>query len=258
VTQDPFLELAPLAALEALDGEDRERFAAHEKDCQACQREVAEFRKVVEKLPLATEPVRPASRLHPRASARPVDHGSRSVLWAVAAMLLLSLGLLTSTWLDHRSTLRELALQKDLAASAQDEARKASEQTAALEERFRRDGALASLARLPGSRMAHLAGGKEAPNAGGCVVWNPARGEAVLMAAALAPAPKDMTYEVWVISDKKPVRAGEFRPEMGNALFTLTPVPQLAQVQAFAVTIEPAPGTDAPSGPMVLSGNVGP
>jgi anti-sigma-K factor RskA len=259
MTGDLFLELAPLAALGALDGEDRERFEAHEATCEACRREVAEFRKVVDRLPLATEPVPPRLPLRFEARQAAPSPGLRPLLWAMAAALLLSLGLLTSSRIESRSAARELAEETSLAASAQDEARRVSAELASLGERFQRDAAFAALARSPGSRMVHLAGGKEAPKAGACIVWNPTRQEAVLMATALAPAPKDKAYEVWVIAGKSPTPAGMFQTDEGwKALVTLPPMPQLAEAQSFAVTLEPSAGTEAPTGPVVLAGTAGP
>jgi anti-sigma-K factor RskA len=42
----------------------------------------------------------------------------------------------------------------------------------------------------------------------------------------------------------------------GKAMFKLPDVADTAEVRTFAVTVEPAQGTPAPTGPMVLAGTV--
>jgi anti-sigma-K factor RskA len=43
----------------------------------------------------------------------------------------------------------------------------------------------------------------------------------------------------------------------GGAVFQLPEVAETAQATTFAVTLEPVPGTAAPTGPMVLAGSAG-
>ena len=68
-------------------------------------------------------------------------------------------------------------------------------------------------------------------------------GEAALVVRRLAPAPDGRDYEIWVLENGVPQRAGLFeRP--GVAVLT-RPV---ESGQTVAVTLEPDGGRDAPSG----------
>lgn len=70
--------------------------------------------------------------------------------------------------------------------------------------------------------------------------------------------PSDHTYELWLIPTVgNPVNIGIFNTDTrGNGQVILTSLPQGLTAKAFAVTIEPAGGVPAPSGPMVLVGPV--
>ena len=96
-----------------------------------------------------------------------------------------------------------------------------------------------------------------APAAVARVVWNPDTREAVLLAAGLQQAPEGKVYEAWVIAGGAPVPAGTFQADAnGKAVLRLPMVDETRSVKTFAVTIEPAGGTAAPTGPMVLAGAV--
>jgi len=75
-------------------------------------------------------------------------------------------------------------------------------------------------------------------------------GNATLIVSQLPEAPKGHIYEAWVIKNNKPVRAGTF-PGGGNTIIIPLDrrVPRGAVV---AVTLEKSPGTDAPTGKVLL------
>jgi hypothetical protein len=120
-----------------------------------------------------------------------------------------------------------------------------------------REQGLRDLVGHPDARLAKLAALPPAPGAAARVVWHPETREAWLLASGLAPAPPGKGYEVWVIGKGAPVPAGVFQVGAdGKAVFRLPTVDETAQVKTFAVTVEPAQGTPAPTGPMVLAGAV--
>ena len=89
------------------------------------------------------------------------------------------------------------------------------------------------------------------------MVWNPATREAVLVASGLDPAPPGKAYAVWVNADGAASPAGLFQVEPdGRAAFRLPALEQMTRVRSFSVTLEPASGTPAPTGPVVLAGPV--
>lgn len=100
-----------------------------------------------------------------------------------------------------------------------------------------------------------LAGQDQATSAVGRVLWDTASGEGFFLASSLPDIPTDKSYQLWVISDGKPVSAGVFAsaPD-GQTKIALQGMPSLTSISAFAVTVEPAGGLPQPSGPMYLLG----
>jgi anti-sigma-K factor RskA len=97
----------------------------------------------------------------------------------------------------------------------------------------------------------------QAPSASGRAFWSRARGM-VFSATSLPAPPPGRTYQVWVVTkDPAPLSAGLVEPDAQgrvNAVFA-TPA-TIAQPIAVAVTLEPAGGVPAPTGPKVLVGLV--
>jgi anti-sigma-K factor RskA len=86
--------------------------------------------------------------------------------------------------------------------------------------------------------------------ANGRVVVNPER-EAALTVERLRPAPKGKTYELWVIRDGTPKRAGLFEGDDEPDIVLLEePVDEDATV---AVTLERDGGVDAPTSRILFS-----
>ena len=83
-------------------------------------------------------------------------------------------------------------------------------------------------------------------------------GETAIVVSGLPPAPPGKTYQLWAIrGDSPPEPAGLFAVESTNATITRAArVQRVAEVNAFAVSIEPASGSRSPTGPVVLAGQV--
>jgi anti-sigma-K factor RskA len=114
---------------------------------------------------------------------------------------------------------------------------------------------LLALVRDPSTSVVALAGLKATPAARARMLWNaPAGG--LLVAAGLPPAPPGKAYQLWAIAGKnQPVSAGVFGvDDKGAGSLRVPPLAGLGKVDVFAVTLEPAGGLPAPSGPMVLAG----
>jgi anti-sigma-K factor RskA len=238
---DPYLELAPLAALDALDGEDALAFADHVRACPACRRERDSFEDTASQIGLAVAPVTPPPLLRPRVLAAVGPRAAAAAparrIWplAVAATLAAAFGVGFLAMRQERDIEQQRRVHADLA----------------------HDDLLALLADT-GSRATALAALPAAPRSGGHVVWNAQKRRAVLFASGLDPAPAGKAYEMWVIADGAPVPSGLFQVDgRGRVVTDLPWLDQTASAKTFAVTLEPAAGTAAPTGPMVLAGNVG-
>jgi len=257
---DRFLELVPLAALDALDGQDLVDFREHIPGCAECRAELAAYEEVAGRIGASQGAMPPPPGLRNRVlagvgAAAPARVTRAAPRWwpaalAAAAVVGLGLGVLSTRMQLEQLRERTLALQREV-ERAQTEVSQLQE--ALVEARTVRD-----LVAHPESRLTLLVGLDPAPRAHGRVLWNAASREAILLASGLQAAPAGQAYEIWVIGpSKKPVPAGVFQPRSdGSALVALPRVEDTARPHTFAVTLEPASGSAAPTGPMVLAGAV--
>ncbi|MEK7385900.1 MAG: anti-sigma factor, partial [candidate division NC10 bacterium] len=137
-------------------------------------------------------------------------------------------------------------------------------ETAALRQRLQRDiialeGELAvyrsaaELLRDPATQVLALRGVGPSPQATGRVVWHAVNGGHMFV-ANLPPPPPGKAYELWTIGAAAPQPAGVFQVDaQGRGSHRIVPVDAAKPVRVFAVTLEPAGGVPAPTGPMVLA-----
>ena len=83
-----------------------------------------------------------------------------------------------------------------------------------------------------------------------------ATNQAVIRAFQLPQSPPDKTYELWWITKRSgPVKAGTFFTGGHRTVVApVSPPPPGQRVLLAAVTLEPAGGTNKPTGPMYLKG----
>ena len=77
----------------------------------------------------------------------------------------------------------------------------------------------------------------------------------VVSTSRLAAAPAGSAYQVWLLSTGAPIGVGMITPDAaGRATLSLDTLPDLPPVvTGIIVTIEPAAGSAAPSGAVVLT-----
>jgi hypothetical protein len=99
----------------------------------------------------------------------------------------------------------------------------------------------------------NLGGGAQAARSSAQVLLSRSRGVVFSGSGLGAPAP-DFTYQLWLWTAARPVSVGTFVPDAsGRATLSLETLPALPRVLGAAVTLEKAPGGDAPAGPAVLT-----
>jgi hypothetical protein len=270
---DRFLELAPLAALGALDGEDLVEFQAHLPGCPACQAELRDHEDVSGLMGLATGPVPPPRGLRGRVLGAvgsptgrvtapvPVRQPPRSAWPALAAaaavVLALAGGYLAGTR-GRDAARREAALLRAERDDLMLQFRTAQAESLSLKLRLAQEAAFHDLLAHGETRTTRLAALAPAPGAQARVVWNALARQTVILATGLQPPPPGKAYELWVIAGQKPVPAGLFKADdRGRAVVTLPWQEDTARARTLAVTLEPEAGVPAPTGPMVLAGEVG-
>jgi anti-sigma-K factor RskA len=262
MSHEMFETLAAGYALDALDGDDLVRFREHlAEGCPTCEAMVRDSHEALAVLARQAPPVIPPASVKSAllariavgaATATPPARRSppRWVPWAVGtAAAVVATAFVTGMLVAGRY---------------ETEIGRLSAETAALRERVQRDEAalreqLVASARVldlladPTTRVVTLRGGDPAARATGRVVWNDAGG-GHLFVADLPPAPPGKTYELWTITGRTPRPAGLFDVDAsGRAGRRLEAVPEGGPVDVFAVTLEPAGGVPAPTGPIVLA-----
>jgi anti-sigma-K factor RskA len=167
--------------------------------------------------------------------------------WAAAAALAaltLGLGVWTTRLADERDRLVAEVDRLEQRIAAADSV---EDRMAALQEDLDLVGA-------PRSAVHALVGTQALPQAGARVFIDPATGRALLFAYDLPVLGPDELYELWAIGAEGPRAAGVFRPDdEGRARLEIPDPELLRDVQTLAVTVEPTPGVEQPTGEIILS-----
>ena len=249
-----------LYALGALDGDDRARFESHLASCAGCKAKLAEARGRMAMLALAAPAGSPApgvkerlmrqvATTSTRADATPAgvarEHSEGifarwwGLLLPVAGAFALAALLL---WLHNGQLERQIAA---LRGTIQEQANKLEQAHEEAELMSARDTVVVSLALQ-----------KNQPEGTARVLYNSRRGMLVYN-GHLAPTTSDKSYQLWLVPmTGAPISAGVFNPVNGEMNSMMVKVPTGIAAKAFAVTLEPAGGMPAPTGPMILVGPV--
>jgi anti-sigma-K factor RskA len=254
-------ELKELLAAFALDGLDREESRAleeHLEGCAECRAELAELRETAGLLALAVDPVTPPAesrrrllarvgREVPRQSApgrRPPSVWRRPLPLAAGLAVAAGLAWLILLQALTRSELRDTQRRLDQALARLDDAQGA----------LARERATTRLLAAPDGVSVALKGTEAAPAARARVAYDPANGEAILFASSLQTPPPGKGYQLWFIAGSRPPLPGKVFVTDRSGRGELTDhIPAEARTSpVFAVTVEPAGGVAAPTGPIVL------
>jgi hypothetical protein len=112
----------------------------------------------------------------------------------------------------------------------------------------------AALLRRPDARVVSLAASDMAKGASGVLLYNPVTQKVWLYSANLPECPTGKSYQLWAI-DQKPISVGTFHIDAGQMAHLLVKrLPGFDRARKFAVSLEPAGGRPAPSGPIYLVG----
>lgn len=121
-------------------------------------------------------------------------------------------------------------------------------------------GAILGILRAPDTARFVLTAASAKPQPQIKTFFRRSTGQVVLVASNLPPVAPGKAYELWMIprDSKKPVPAGMFRPDaQGNVSLTMTQTAANHVAKVFAVTVEPATGSPAPTSGIVFSGTQG-
>jgi anti-sigma-K factor RskA len=155
----------------------------------------------------------------------------------------------------HLELRREAARLRAERAAAAERATALGGELAAAEREVDRLRLAVEILAAPELRPVVLAGLEPTPGAAGHTFLDARRSRALFVARDLPPAPAGKTYQLWFIASGRPFPAGVFDADPGGtALVLVEGVAPAGEIQAWAVTIEPAGGVPQPTGEMVLKG----
>lgn len=256
MSHEPFDTLAPVYAVGALDGDDLVRFQAHLREgCPTCEAVLRDSEDALAALGREAPPMLPPAHVRDtllrrvEASSRPRSSRFRWVRWAAGTVAAaIGAAVFTGGLVAARYEAR-LGLVARETTQAREQMRR---EQARLREEIAAAQAVNALLRDPATRVVALSGLAAAPGASGRVVWHETSGGR-LYVTGLPAAPRGKTYELWTIAGTTPRPAGTFDVDAaGAAAHVVAPVDD-GPVKVFAVTLEPAGGVPAPTGPMVLA-----
>ena len=285
-------EVKDLLALKALDrleaDEDRAVTTHLAAGCPECERELASFREALGALALTADResasderiwqlvearlgasqtsagIRAGTRGQDRAMRRSDRmHMVSLAAIGIAALALIALGFNVLSLYRGLQAARgtatfEVAALRGRIDELQRGLESASARIADLKTQLSLTSNLTLAAFSPDARVLHLAGLAAAPKASGTVAFSPSSHTAFMQVSGLPPAPADKIYEAWWIGRQAgPIRAGLFEaPAEGVAKVALIMPPKGEEIVASAVTLEPANGTEKPTGTMYLKGDM--
>jgi len=276
-------EALAAAALDALAPDDQAAVLAHVDGCPDCARELAELREATAHLAALAVPTgapdrtaadidsrlaRVRSNVLARAAAAAVDAPPRVVPITSAASapvtaplprvrsarslgLVAGMALAVAASLVAAITLADRAvLQREVVASRAAAGRAAA--ALAASER--------QLALVTGPQVAVVSlTASGAPKATALMFWDRSTDTWSMYAHNLPQTASGRTYELWLITAAgRKIPAGTFAPtSAGTAHVQATYALGPADLQAVAVTEEPAGGVDVATGPVVIAGTLG-
>jgi hypothetical protein len=180
--------------------------------------------------------------------AAPVRRAPMWVRWGLAtAAAMIVGGFFTGMYVAARYEARLGQMAREMSATRQ---RLEAEQ-AGLRERVTAYQSVVQLLRDPATQVVALRGAGPAAKASGRLVWHEQAG-GQLFVSDLPPAPEGKAYELWTITGGRPSPAGVFQVDASGQGLHRVP-PTRGAVDVFAVTLEPAAGVPAPTGPIVLA-----
>jgi anti-sigma-K factor RskA len=234
----PFLENIPAYALGALDATDAATLEAHLQTCASCREQLVAHRATSDKLLVGVPPQEPSAALRkqiqrrlPSAqkSARPRLNWSLSRLAVgIAIVLLLALNVFSIS-----------------------QVRTLQNQQAQLMDQIQNGQMALVMLSYPHTQSFPI----QADNVTGSFLIDKEYNNAVLILRGLPPIPENQTYQVWLIAPTGERTSAGFVQPQADIPFLAEPIhsaQDLANFTGVGMTIEPAGGSDYPTGSQVF------
>src|SRR5437763_506906 len=250
-----YAETLALYALGALDNADeRADLEAHLNSCQECQSELDALRSDTALLALSAVGPAPPQRARQRlldaiSSAPPRREKIQRMVIGVLRPRWLNFVPIAATLLLAVFSLMLLQRNSRLLTNLEQARAELSEN----QKQAQQAKAIMDVMNAPDAMHLTLVTAKTAPPQPEIkMIYSPNKAGLLLMASNMEPLPPDKVYELWLLpaSGGAPMPAGTFKPDgSGNAMMHHS-MDTGMEAKAFAVTIEPAGGSQTPTMPI--------
>jgi anti-sigma-K factor RskA len=252
---EQFADDLSLYSLGELQGEERRAVEKHLDECSACRQDLERLQGDLALLAFSASGPKPPSRSRERLMAaiarkpRRAEVRSQGRLswwgalgWAAAAASVVIIILLAG----QNSNLHRRVADLETSSSRQDQQLREAKQLL---------GTLTS----PDAARFTLVELKTPPQPQGKAIYVAGSGTLLFLASNMPAVPKQKTYELWLIpTSGTPIPAGLFKPDThGAAIIIHPPLPIGVEAKTFAITIEPAAGSSAPTSTPIMIGTRG-
>ena len=166
---------------------------------------------------------------------------STAFKWLVAAsvtLLLISNGVSLYFYNNWKKTEKRL----QLAEISQNQYAQNIEQ---VQQRLNQNQQALALLSDPATQRIVLEGVAKSPASKVMVYWHRETKGVYLSVESLPVPPANQQYQLWALLDGKPIDAGMLNP--GEETYAVQPMKNIAQAQAFAITLEPKGGSSSPT-----------
>ncbi len=236
----PFRENLAAYALNALDAEETAALQVHLQTCDSCRAELADYQRVSAGLLSALPPQAPRPALKRTLAARlPSAKQSIRPRWQLG-------------WsFGQIATSAALALLLVMNMLSFNQVRALQIQQTELTRRLEMEQTTLAMIASPGAYTLPVHG----EDVTGSLIVNGEKNSAILILSHLPELEKGKTYQIWLIQpDDGRVSAGlfEVNREGGITIASLDSRDSLQEYTGIGVTIEPAGGSDQPTGPRIL------
>lgn len=240
-----FEELLAAYALDALAPEEQRQIEVHLQNCETCQGILASYQDVTEALLFAPGPKAPPRKLRARL-LKQIDRRSETPRWrrAIQRVPATAFGLALGLIVLLAANIGFLFQSQRLLNQGQDAlAQQQAGQTAA------------AIASYPSSQVALI----EEDGVRGTIVYDPDLPIGVMYVWGLEPPADDQAYQAWLVDGQGQRLSGgllTFSEDPGFGwLMIEAPLP-FAEFSGLGVTLEPAGGSAAPTGPRILGADL--
>ncbi len=271
---DKYLDFSAAYMLGALDGPELREFEAHLKTgCAVCAGEIAALSPVAALLPAALPEIPPPPELkerilfgarlsqvarqhyeeQPAAEAPALPQAPEVKIrrrWLAPSLAFALVVLVAAFTLYVRTLFTTIEEQRGLIGTQENN-------IVALKTELEQKEAILKVLESRRIDVFTMDGLTVNPVGYGKIIWDPDRKMAILQVSHLPPVPEGKDYQLWVIRAQKPVSAGVFAVTAGTESYFKVQsldVSNRAEVNAFAVTLEPKGGMPQPTGEMYLMG----